>query len=114
MTTSEFRYHKAHIDLDVENSSHTQLVLLTGENKRVLEFGPATGYVTEVLKERGCSVVGVEIDAEAAEIASQFCERMIIGDIEQLDLPHLLADDCFDAILFGDVLEHLLQPARVL
>jgi len=80
----------------------------------VLEVGPATGYVTEALKERGCRVVAIEIDPVAAELAAGFCERMLIGDIETLDLDRLLKGELFDVIMFGDVLEHLVDPGRVL
>ncbi|NIN65784.1 MAG: hypothetical protein GTO63_14040, partial [Anaerolineae bacterium] len=53
------RYHTT-VDLSDKNSSITQLILLTGRNKRVLEAGPATGYITEALRERGCQVTAIE------------------------------------------------------
>ncbi|TMB98843.1 MAG: methyltransferase domain-containing protein [Chloroflexi bacterium] len=107
------RYHHAQIDL-TQDTSHAQLLLLTGENKKVLEVGPATGYLTELLKGRGCRVAGLEIDPAAAEIARQFCERMIVGDIEALDLVATFGEDKFDVVMFGDVLEHLIDPKTVL
>lgn len=102
------------VDLGNANRSQTQLVLLCGENKRVLEVGPATGYVTKILSERGCKVTGIEIDAEAAEQARPYAEQMIVGDIEQLDFDQTLGDARFDVALYGDVLEHLVDPSRVL
>lgn len=102
------------IDLSNKNNSQTQLILLTGEDKRVLEAGPATGYMTRALKERGCRVTGIEIDADAAVIAEEFCEHMIVGDIETMDLAEAFKDERFDVAVFGDVLEHLLDPGRVL
>ncbi|MCH7483605.1 MAG: glycosyltransferase [Chloroflexi bacterium] len=108
-----FRY-ETEIDLNNENSSQTQLILLTGKNKRVLEAGPATGYVTRVLKERGCSVTGIEIDEQAAAVAEPFCTRMIVGDIEKIDLSATFGEERFDVVIYGDVLEHLVKPDRVL
>ena len=102
------------VDLADLNSSHTQLVLLTGEGKRVLEVGPATGYMTKVLHERGCTVVGLEVDPAAARLAEPYTGRMIVGDIESIDLAEVLGDDRFDVVVFGDVLEHLLHPERIL
>lgn len=102
------------VDLGDRNSSHTQLVLMTGEGKRVLEVGPATGYMTKVLHDRGCKVVGLEVDPAAARLAEPYAERMIVGDIESMDLTEVLGDDRFDVVIFGDVLEHLLHPERVL
>lgn len=108
-----FRY-ESEIDLSNENNSQTQVILLTGKNKRVLEAGPATGYVTRVLKERGCSVTGIEIDEQAAAIAEPFCTRMIVGDIEKIDLSATFGEERFDVVIYGDVLEHLVNPDRVL
>lgn len=106
--------HEAEVDLNNENSSHTQLILLTGRNKRVLEAGPATGCVTRVLKERGCSVTGIEIDDRAAAVAEPFCTRMIVGDVEKMDLLATFGEERFDVVTYGDVLEHLVNPDRVL
>jgi glycosyltransferase involved in cell wall biosynthesis/2-polyprenyl-3-methyl-5-hydroxy-6-metoxy-1,4-benzoquinol methylase len=107
------RYHTS-VDLKNKNTSQTLLVLLTGRNKRVLEVGPATGYVTRALKSRGCHVTAVEIDPAAAEIAAKAADRMIVGDIETLNFAEALGDEKFDAVIFGDVLEHLLDPQAVL
>jgi len=88
---------------------------LVPPNSRVLEFGCATGYMSEVLaSRRGCSVVGIELVPAAAEIARRRCEKVIVGDAETLDLREALGADRFDAILFADVLEHLRDPAALL
>jgi 2-polyprenyl-3-methyl-5-hydroxy-6-metoxy-1,4-benzoquinol methylase len=107
------RYH-AEIDLSQKDTSQAQLIRLTGRNKDVLEVGPATGYVTKILQERGCRVSCIEIDPEAAEIAAPFTERMVVGNIETMDLPSTFAGNRFDVVTFGDVLEHLVDPLSVL
>jgi O-antigen biosynthesis protein len=106
--------YETQVDLSQENTSQTRVVLLTGWDKKVLEIGPATGSTTKILRDRGCHVTGIEIDPEAAEIGAKYCERMIVGDIERMDLPALFADEKFDVVLFADVLEHLLDPTAVL
>ena len=108
------RYEPPVIDLENKNSSHTLIVELTGRNKNVLEVGTSTGYISRILRERGNTVTGIEIDPEAGEIARQHCDSMIIGDIEKLDLDAYLAPSSFDVIIFGDVLEHLVSPEDVL
>ena len=96
-------------------STHSKVVSLVPPATRVLEFGCATGYMSQVLKERlGCTVVGVEIDPEAAALAEQHTERVIVGDAEKIDYAAELAGEEFDVILFADVLEHLKEPADVL
>ena len=107
------RYHAA-IDPDEENNSHAAMLRMVGFNKRVLEAGCASGHVSERLSAQGCSVVGIEIESEIVAPAMQWLERAVIGNIED----HALWDELdglrFDAILFGDVLEHLKEPLEVL
>ena len=96
-------------------STHSKIVSLVPPATRVLEFGCATGYMSEVLKDRlGCTVVGIEIDHGAAALAEQHAERVIVGDAEKIDYAAELAGEEFDVVLFADVLEHLKQPADVL
>jgi 2-polyprenyl-3-methyl-5-hydroxy-6-metoxy-1,4-benzoquinol methylase len=96
-------------------STHRLVVGLVPEGSRVLEFGCATGYMSKVLKEeRSCSVVGVEIDPEAAELAKEHCDRVVVADAETLDFEEAFEEERFDAILFADVLEHFRDPGAVL
>lgn len=96
-------------------STHSKIVSLVPPATRVLEFGCATGYMSQVLKDRlGCTVVGIEIDPEAAALAEQHTERVIVGDAEKIDYAAELAGEEFDVVLFADVLEHLKEPADVL
>jgi 2-polyprenyl-3-methyl-5-hydroxy-6-metoxy-1,4-benzoquinol methylase len=96
-------------------STHSKIVSLVPPATRVLEFGCATGYMSEVLKERlGCTVVGIEIDPGAATLAEEHADRVIVGDAEKIDYAAELAGEEFDVVLFADVLEHLKEPADVL
>jgi 2-polyprenyl-3-methyl-5-hydroxy-6-metoxy-1,4-benzoquinol methylase len=97
-----------------DDSTHTAVVRLVGSDRRVLELGPATGYMSKIFHERGCSVVGIEIDPDMARTASEHCERVIVGDIDTLDLEGELGDERFDVIVAADVLEHLKDPLGAL
>ncbi len=108
------RYEPPVIDLENRNNSHTLLIELSGSHNTILEVGTSTGYVSRVLKERGNSVTGIEIDPVAGEIAARHCELMIIGDIETIDLDSYASPSSFDVIIFGDLLEHLVSPEEVL
>jgi 2-polyprenyl-3-methyl-5-hydroxy-6-metoxy-1,4-benzoquinol methylase len=101
------------VDLDSDNT-HANVIRLVGEGRRVLELGPASGYMSEILRERGCTVVGVELDADMASQAARFCERVIVGDLDTLDLDEELGEDRFDVIVAADVLEHLKDPLQAL
>jgi 2-polyprenyl-3-methyl-5-hydroxy-6-metoxy-1,4-benzoquinol methylase len=107
-----FKYTEFQADPD---STHGKIVALVPPATRVLEFGCATGYMSEVLKNRlGCTVTGIEISPEAAALAEQHCERVIVGDAERIDYAAELAGEEFDVVLFADVLEHLKEPGDVL
>ncbi len=100
---------------DSTGSAHSLVLGLVEPGSRVLEFGCATGYMSQALRDRlGATVVGVELDAEAAQLATAHCERVLVGDAEELDLEAELGGERFDAILFADVLEHLRNPAALL
>lgn len=101
------------VDLDLE-TSHTKMLRLIGTNQRVLDLGCATGQLAKVLRERGCDVVGIEPDPEAAKLAAEHCSAVIVGDVEDLDLSLELGERRFDVIVAGDVLEHLKQPELAL
>lgn len=102
--------YDADIDLANRNNSHTLMLELVGGSKRVLDVGCATGYLARALVEQGCTVAGIESDPVAAEEARPDLERLVVGDVEQLDLTAAFGGERFDVIVFGDVLEHLKDP----
>jgi 2-polyprenyl-3-methyl-5-hydroxy-6-metoxy-1,4-benzoquinol methylase len=102
------------IDPKAENNPHAFALEMIGYNKSVLEVGSATGYFTKVLVERGCKVVGMEIDPGAGKQAEEFAERMVIGNVDHEEIWDQVDDDAFDVITFGDVLEHLQDPLSTL
>src|SRR4051794_31713662 len=116
MAFSDYRTEPRYDKLDDSPGSTHNLVLgLVQPGSRVLEFGCATGYMSQALRDRlGATVVGVELDAESARLAEEHADRVLIGDAEELDLEAELGGERFDAILFADVLEHLRDPAALL
>jgi 2-polyprenyl-3-methyl-5-hydroxy-6-metoxy-1,4-benzoquinol methylase len=95
-------------------TSHAQAVRMVTPGSTVLDVGAADGSVARPLSARGCRVWAVELDPGAAGKARAACERVIVGDVEAMDLEALLADQQFDYILCLDVLEHLRDPLAVL
>ena len=96
------------------NSSLAKQLGFVGENKSVLEFGCATGYFSRMLSEKGCRVVGVEINSDAAKQAQKYCEEVIVADLDFTPLDKILSQRTFDVAIFGDVLEHLRDPWQIL
>lgn len=102
------------VDPEADNNAHAFTLGMVGFNKAVLEFGCASGHVTKALVDRGCRVVGVEVDPEAARAAEAWAEEVVVGHVEQDDVWDHLSAEKFDAVLFGDVLEHLGDPLTTL
>jgi methionine biosynthesis protein MetW len=85
--------------------------------RRVLDLGCASGALGAALKARqGCEVVGVELDPGYAADAEAKLDRVVCADLEQLARREDLERDLgrFDALIAGDVLEHLVDPWSVL
>lgn len=98
---------------DIPLGRNRVFVDLAAQGHRILECGCATGFLSRYLVERGCTVTGLEIDAEAAAKARQWCKDVILTDLNQQDWAEGITKD-YDTILFGDVLEHLIDPESVL
>ena len=94
-------------------SSHAQILRWVEKERPsdVLEVGTATGYLSSEMTSLGCKVTGIEQDAEMAELARQHCAEMHVADIESMDFAGL---GSYDAIILGDILEHLRNPRAVL
>jgi 2-polyprenyl-3-methyl-5-hydroxy-6-metoxy-1,4-benzoquinol methylase len=78
----------------------------------VLDVGCSRGATAEILRRAGVRrVVGIEPDPQDAVEAGRVCDRLIPSPLEEVtdDFPGE-----FDAVLFGDVLEHLPDPAAAL
>lgn len=84
----------------------------TEPGDRVLEGGVSSGYFAELLVRAGRRVDGIELDPLAAERARRVCDRVWVGDLQQIDVDEL--DGPYDLLLFGDTLEHVPDPVAVL
>ena len=97
---------------DVE--SLPQILHWVTPHARVLEFGPAMGYMTRYMKETlHCNITAVELSEEMAEYAKQYTEKIVIANLDT-DAWEKEIEGTFDYILFADVLEHLRNPEKVL
>lgn len=95
------------------HSSHSVILRWLGEGRgrRLLDVGAADGIVSRTLTARGWRVTGIEGDPAAAQTGARHCERMITANLNR-DIPEVGGP--FDAIIYGDILEHLIEPLRVL
>jgi 2-polyprenyl-3-methyl-5-hydroxy-6-metoxy-1,4-benzoquinol methylase len=92
--------------------AHAKLIAAVGTGQRVLDVGCSSGYLARPLSELRNTIVGLELDPEAAGEAEAFCERVLVGDLETMELP--LEPGSFDVVLCGDIVEHLRDPVAAL
>lgn len=98
--------------LGLSETHHYLLTQIPGGSV-VLELGSASGYITKILKDRGCTVDAIELNPNDAAKAQPYCRAMVVGSIEDPDNFSSLCGP-YDLILMADVLEHLRAPEKVL
>lgn len=83
--------------------------------KRVLDVGCGVGALGCAYRQRnpGAELFGIELDPRRAALARRHLDRVANVDVELLPLPFAGVRD-FDCIIYGDVLEHLRDPAALL
>ena len=100
---------------DRAGSTHQVLLSLVPPTaRRVLDVGCASGYLGRELTDRlACEVYGIDADAGSIEEAR---DKGYAGlELRDLSLPlDLPWEGPFDAVVAGDVLEHLTDPGPVL
>ncbi|MCL3837904.1 class I SAM-dependent methyltransferase [Aeromicrobium duanguangcaii] len=107
-------HYAVEIDPTNLNTSHGQVIDLLGDAHRVLDVGCWAGDLGRLLIERGCRVSGFELDPAAAAIAAEHLESVVVGDLDSAPLSGHFEAGSFDAIIFADVLEHIMDPVGVL
>ena len=94
-----------------ENARPELLSLFTREPRRLLDVGCGAGAASAEAKRRWPSVttIGIEVVDQAAGQAKAILDRVVVGSAEALDFSGQGIAD-IDAVLLGDVLEHMVDP----
>lgn len=84
--------------------------------KKIVEVGCSSGALAKAYLEnnRDCEYIGIEIDSEYAAVAREFCNKVLIENIEAVSDEEFTNLCTADAWIFGDALEHLYDPWNVL
>jgi 2-polyprenyl-3-methyl-5-hydroxy-6-metoxy-1,4-benzoquinol methylase len=80
--------------------------------RRVLDVGCSQGASAAALRAAGVAeITGIEPDSGDAGVAARVYDRVVVARLSDV---REAWDGAFDAILFGDVLEHLADPSDAL
>lgn len=96
---------------------NAELLNICPEVERVLEFGCGEGNLLASYKAKypAADCVGLELFETAANAAMQRVDHVIVGNAETISLEEVgYSPEYFDLLLYGDVLEHLVDPWRAL
>ncbi|MFA6303628.1 MAG: bifunctional glycosyltransferase/class I SAM-dependent methyltransferase [Legionella sp.] len=88
-------------------SSHHFAVSHVEDRQRVLDIGGGEGYVSEILRKRGCLVTGC--DWRVDDTMRAHYDAVYAMNLNHPDFT-LLSSQHFDVIMLLDVIEHLLSP----
>lgn len=80
------------------------------QHGRVLDLGCGNGQWLSEYERLGWEAVGVEPDAEAAQVAIQAGHSVVVGLLTDTHFP----DASFDAVTMWDALEHIPNPSEVM
>jgi 2-polyprenyl-3-methyl-5-hydroxy-6-metoxy-1,4-benzoquinol methylase len=98
---------------DMDGQARADLVSkVPAGTSSALDIGCSRGETARLLRKAGVTrVVGIEPDAGDAAEAARLCDRVLAVALEDVreEFPGQ-----FDAVLFGDVLEHLIDPSAAL
>lgn len=92
------------------------LSIIPVDSRRIIEIGCSTGALAREFKKKSpdCNYFGVDIFSEYVEVARNHCDDTMCLDIELVDDAFWMQHRDRDCWIFGDTLEHLQNPWRIL
>lgn len=99
-----------------ENHNPDLLAIMPTTCGSVIEVGCSSGAMAREFKKINplCNYFGLEIDPDYAELAKRYCDSAETLDIEKADADFYQTHRERDCWVFGDTLEHLKDPWKVL
>ncbi|MDX2189589.1 MAG: class I SAM-dependent methyltransferase [Bacteroidota bacterium] len=86
--------------------------LIKPQHKVILDVGCGAGQIASYLNSKA-KVYGITLSASESEIASKYCEKVFIYNLDN-GLPNEVKNISFDLIICSHVLEHIVYPEPLL
>ncbi|MFH1822957.1 MAG: class I SAM-dependent methyltransferase [Patescibacteria group bacterium] len=83
-------------------------------DKKILDVGCATGYLSAPLKINRNQVIGIDIADKSIMEASKKLDEAYVVDIENYPWPKQITDCKYDIIFCTELIEHLFAPEKLL
>ncbi len=91
------------------------LIRRVGTGLKILDVGCSYGALGEAMTKKGNVVFGLDISQAAIERARTRVHFAAVADITKQDsLPPEIAEERFDLVVMGDIVEHVYDPLGVL
>lgn len=107
------KFNTSYIGLRYEIIRHVK-----GRKLNILDVGCATGVNGKFLLENEIAthVDGIEFDNKMAQVAAKKYNKVYVGDLNNDDFLDEISKSKFtyDYIIYGDILEHLIDPLKVI
>lgn len=116
------KYYIEKYDIDLNNNNDSHSIIINNINfsgNTILDVGCGVGYIGRKIKELGkCTIDGIEVDKDAFNIAKKYYDNVFnfsIEDTDNSDYKKFFSDNKkYDYIIFADLLEHLIDPGKIL
>ncbi len=95
------------------STTQKKIIEIVGKDKKVLEIGCASGYMTRLFLANNCAVDVVEINSDDLKQAKKYARKSLPGSIEDKKIQQQITEK-YDFIICADVLEHTVNPEKVL
>lgn len=99
-----------------EHHNPDLLRFIPSTSKNIVEIGCSSGALAREFKKMNpdCQYLGVDIDQSYTELAKRYCDKVMVLNLDDATAEFYIENRHQDAWIFGDTLEHLKDPWKVL
>jgi SAM-dependent methyltransferase len=99
-----------------EGYNNNLMDMIPRDAKKIIEIGSSSGAIAREFKKinPSCNYIGYEVDQKYVEFSKRYCDEAYLLNIDDAREDFFNQYKDVDCWVFGDVLEHLKDPWKVL